>query len=565
MKKNLRRQGVEPLTPPLRMSKPTLRDSIVTDRLTMSVLPWEMTIHVSRYLDVGSLKRWSITNKGYRGLPSFSIEAQRHFRVAVKGVVQRAEMSTDVWTHGHNYRCEACGFGGEIMMCDFCNVVYHLTCLSPPLFTAPEGLWRCPGCVVDANKAPILGNVAAYFRKSLTVVGGFKATSIVPNLAVYDAGDKYEWSKRSTDAPGDFCGHSTVYDSTKATLIVFGRRGPRPDNDSTPSTRAKASATVFDTAFLFNDRTGEWSRRPLSNPPSPRVDAALCDDGSSVLVSGGYCTDRRKRLDGIFRLDKASDTWSILAPDTIPETEVVVVPPPRAVVVPEMTTTPKKEPPQEEPQNDAAFQDNELRRCSLNLRTRVSASKRFDDEVYVKTPFSKTKKKKVRPKVMTEGMSPRSGHSMTKAGHIYSFGGLTDKGYGREVWRLDGECFEIVKCTGPVPKGRAGHSTAAVGPHVVIFGGVNSREFLNDLSILDTVRRTWSRPHIDGPLPSPRIHASLVVLPPERRTPQTHLLLFGGSRLWGIDAYQPQTASVLDGDLFRLSLHPVEEETFSKG
>jgi hypothetical protein len=41
--------------------------------------------------------------------------------------------SKERWEHEHNVRCEKCGFGGEILCCDFCNLVYHMGCLDPPL------------------------------------------------------------------------------------------------------------------------------------------------------------------------------------------------------------------------------------------------------------------------------------------------------------------------------------------------------------------------------------------------------------------------------------------------
>ena len=42
------------------------------------------------------------------------------------------------WTMGHNDRCEVCDLGGEILLCDYCNVVYHLHCLKPPREKIPS-------------------------------------------------------------------------------------------------------------------------------------------------------------------------------------------------------------------------------------------------------------------------------------------------------------------------------------------------------------------------------------------------------------------------------------------
>ena len=56
--------------------------------------------------------------------------------------------SKEKWEHDHNVRCERCGFGGEILCCDFCNLVWHMGCLDPPLEEEPpEGRRERPGVV----------------------------------------------------------------------------------------------------------------------------------------------------------------------------------------------------------------------------------------------------------------------------------------------------------------------------------------------------------------------------------------------------------------------------------
>uniref|UniRef100_A0A0N5C749 DNA helicase n=1 Tax=Strongyloides papillosus TaxID=174720 RepID=A0A0N5C749_STREA len=46
----------------------------------------------------------------------------------------------------HKDYCEACGQGGEILLCDYCPRTYHLPCVDPSLTEAPEGDWMCPAC-----------------------------------------------------------------------------------------------------------------------------------------------------------------------------------------------------------------------------------------------------------------------------------------------------------------------------------------------------------------------------------------------------------------------------------
>lgn len=45
--------------------------------------------------------------------------------------------------------CELCKGGhmeDQILLCDRCDLGFHLFCLSPPLSAVPEGEWVCPLC-----------------------------------------------------------------------------------------------------------------------------------------------------------------------------------------------------------------------------------------------------------------------------------------------------------------------------------------------------------------------------------------------------------------------------------
>ena len=52
-------------------------------------------------------------------------------------------------------RCKVCdagvneedGFGVTLLLCDFCPLAFHMTCLTPQLFDVPEcDKWKCPLC-----------------------------------------------------------------------------------------------------------------------------------------------------------------------------------------------------------------------------------------------------------------------------------------------------------------------------------------------------------------------------------------------------------------------------------
>ena len=46
-----------------------------------------------------------------------------------------------VWNNDHNSYCELCNKGGDLLLCDYCNVSLHPTCLSPPMTVIPDVLF----------------------------------------------------------------------------------------------------------------------------------------------------------------------------------------------------------------------------------------------------------------------------------------------------------------------------------------------------------------------------------------------------------------------------------------
>ncbi|XP_021566631.1 PHD finger protein 21B [Carlito syrichta] len=52
----------------------------------------------------------------------------------------------------HDEHCAACKRGANLQPCGTCPGAYHLSCLDPPLKTAPKGMWVCPKCQQKALK-----------------------------------------------------------------------------------------------------------------------------------------------------------------------------------------------------------------------------------------------------------------------------------------------------------------------------------------------------------------------------------------------------------------------------
>uniref|UniRef100_A0A8C9PB13 PHD finger protein 21B n=1 Tax=Spermophilus dauricus TaxID=99837 RepID=A0A8C9PB13_SPEDA len=48
--------------------------------------------------------------------------------------------------------CDICKRGASLQPCGTCPGAYHLSCLDPPLKTAPKGVWMCPRCQQKALK-----------------------------------------------------------------------------------------------------------------------------------------------------------------------------------------------------------------------------------------------------------------------------------------------------------------------------------------------------------------------------------------------------------------------------
>jgi len=67
--------------------------------------------------------------------------------------------STVIWDlSAENARCKICrlkGIGTTLILCDDCNLGYHLQCLRPALSEVPEGHWSCPACKVMFRGKPL--------------------------------------------------------------------------------------------------------------------------------------------------------------------------------------------------------------------------------------------------------------------------------------------------------------------------------------------------------------------------------------------------------------------------
>lgn len=109
---------------------------------------------------------------------------------------------------------------------------------------------------------------------------------------------------------------------------------------------------------------------------------------------------------------------------------------------------------------------------------------------------------------------------------VYVFRGGNGREYLNDLHALNTRTFtwRKVETTGAIPQQRANHSSSIIEEtgELLVFGGWNGSERLNDIHILDTASSTWTCPHVAGVLPHPRAGMTLTAL-------RGRLYLFGGS------------------------------------
>lgn len=88
---------------------------------------------------------------------------------------------------------------------------------------------------------------------------------------------------------------------------------------------------------------------------------------------------------------------------------------------------------------------------------------------------------------------------------------------------LDTMTWNTFLTTGQRPGARDSHGSVVLGDRMIVFGGTNGSEKVNDLHVLDLRTKEWSRPKCDGIPPAPReSHTATVV-------DDNKLVIFGGS------------------------------------
>lgn len=155
--------------------------------------------------------------------------------------------------------------------------------------------------------------------------------------------------------------------------------------------------------------------------------------------------------------------------------------------------------------------------------------------------------------------TPRCGHSLSRAPHspttVVMFGGSNTRGALNDLWFFDCEQMRWAPSgpmDGAAPPPRAFHASAVVHRTLIIVGGRNGYDYLNDAFTLQLAAGRWSRlswSTLGAPFPA-LAYNQMAAAPTGR-----HLLIFGG---FGVDGTTPLQA-LLELDGTRLSWKRGEE------
>ncbi|XP_023376112.1 PHD finger protein 21B [Pteropus vampyrus] len=98
-----------------------------------------------------SVLGWVMQIRAFRSLLPLKVEDAVDARIESRYNVQGKGFS---WMNeiAHDEHCAACKRGANLQPCGACPGAYHLSCLDPPLRTAPKGVWVCPRCQQKALK-----------------------------------------------------------------------------------------------------------------------------------------------------------------------------------------------------------------------------------------------------------------------------------------------------------------------------------------------------------------------------------------------------------------------------
>ena len=370
-----------------------------------------------------------------------------------------------------------------------------------------DGAWRpvSTGCLpapCDIPTDAFFGMAYDPTQGQVVKYGGLTAFGGVQDTWLYDGAD---WTRVRALGPGRLIGNRLVFDRARNGVLVYGGWDINPPTLYT------------DEAWLWDGASQTWSQQTAPNAPAPRIDhgMAYVDVTGETVVIGG------RLQSGAYTADSAAyrdSRWLSLTQ---------VEGPPRRIG-PVMTTAPDGRVLLfgGEPGLGSAtkFSDAWLfngriweRLATPALLPRVAAEGVYDtarDRVLIfggetngfvfvnnMESFDGT----TWTTLSTSGPSPRLQHGMAYDpvnDRVVVFGGLarlTSGGVGRsnETWIFnptnDGWTQVATSTTGPTPRTNAGMTYDPISGRVLMFGGLDDNQELDDMWSFDVATQSWTQ------------------------------------------------------------------------
>ncbi|KAJ9587699.1 hypothetical protein L9F63_018879 [Diploptera punctata] len=152
--------------------------------------------------------------------------------------------------------CRVCGGKddpGTQILCDECNMAYHIRCLDPPLESVPDcDEWYCPECKNDENEIVKAGEKLKVSKKKA-------------KLPCQNPRSSRDWGK----------GMACVGRTKECTIVPPNHYGPIP-------------GVEVGTAWLFRVQVSESG---VHRPPVGGIHGRESDGAYSIVLSGGYEDD----------------------------------------------------------------------------------------------------------------------------------------------------------------------------------------------------------------------------------------------------------------------------------
>ena len=132
----------------------------------------------------------------------------------------------------HNEFCDVCNAGGELICCDTCSLVFHLSCIRPKIDQIPKGRWSCSYCIVDELGSGDVKSARKAIKKMKLLSKGLDTddeSDKVKEVSIVKNGSKYVSrcvTKKATNEIGRF---ASLHDALVSTEQLT--KNPDKKND----------------------------------------------------------------------------------------------------------------------------------------------------------------------------------------------------------------------------------------------------------------------------------------------------------------------------------------------